>query len=271
MTIMALVFSAIVPHSPLFLPTIGKENLAHLKKTIESLQALNKAMARARPETIVCAVNHPLIKDDILQAMVFNLNSHYQAGFEEFGEYGSSFTIPGDPALTYHLKHRFDSDRDKYPIIVASQEKLDGNMSTPLFYLLKGQPNIRLSPINDTIEETRPEFAIGGRLRRPIYQSARRIGIIAVANLSHRLSDTSPAGFSPKAKLFDQRVLAAITKKQPAALIRFRKQTLDEVKECAIRPLLLLFGIMKDTNYRPEILSYESPFGIGHAVINLKL
>ena len=268
---MALVFAAIVPHSPIFIPDIGKDNLAELQHTIQALQQISKQLVMASPETIICITNHPVGKENLNNALVFNLNSHYQTNFEEFGEYGNTFMIPGDPALTYHLKHRFDSERDKYPIAVTSEQKLDGSISSPLFYLLKGQPNIHLVPMSDTIEDDRPEFVLGGRLRRPIYQEKKRIGLFAIMNLSHRLNDKSPAGYSPKAKSFDQRVIAAITKNKVTTLLRLKKETLLEVKECAVRPLLLLFGILKNTNYTPDLLSYESPFGIGHAVINLKL
>ncbi|OGL87207.1 hypothetical protein A3I40_03545 [Candidatus Uhrbacteria bacterium RIFCSPLOWO2_02_FULL_48_12] len=268
---MALVFAAIVPHSPLLIPSIGKKNTNNLSKTIEAMQAVTQQLMAAKPETIIILSNHPLNPSSNSKSLTFNIHARYLANFEEFGEYGAGFSMPGDIAMAHHLKHRFDTLREKYPVTISSQEKLDGSISTTLFYLLKSQPNIKLVPINDTIEDDKPEFIIGERLRRPIYQEKTRIALVASLNLSHRLSELSPAGYSAKAKTFDQRVLEAISKKHPLTLARFKKETLLEVKECAVRPLLLLFGIVKNTHYTPEILSYENPFGIGHMVINLKL
>lgn len=268
---MALVFAAILPHSPLLVPSIGKENTDTLAKTIEAMQAVTKQLIAAKPETIIILSNHPINASSNSKSLTFNIHSRYDANFEEFGEYGVHFNIPGDIAMAHHLKRRFDTLRENYPVTISSQEKLDGSISATLFYLLKNQPNIKLVPINDTIEDGRPEFIIGEKLRRPIYQEKTRIALVASLNLSHRLNELSPAGYSAKAKMFDQRVLEAISKKHHMTLARFKNETLLEVKECALRPLLLLFGIVKNTHYTPELLSYESPFGIGHAVINLKL
>lgn len=268
---MALVFAAIVPHSPILIPSIGKANTAALAKTIEAIQTVSKAFVAARPETVIILTNHPINPDNTAKSLTFNIHSQYAVNFEEFGEYGLRFNVAGDIAMAHHLKRRFDTLRSQYLIALASQEKLDGSASVSLFHLIKNQPHIKLVPINDTIEDFKPEFIIGERLRRPIYQEKTRVAIIASLNLSHRLSELSPAGYSAKAKIFDERVLEAISRKHPLNLVRFKKETLAEVKECALRPLLLLFGIMKNTHYSPQLLSYESPFGIGHAVINLNL
>lgn len=268
---MALVFAAILPHSPLFIPSIGKENTGTLAKTIEAMKDVTKRLIAAKPETIIILSNHPIGVSNNLKSLTFNIHSRYDVNFEEFGEYGMRLNIPGDIAMAHHLKRRFDTLREKYTITISSQEKLDGSISATLFCLLKSPFNVKLVPINDTIEDGRPEFIIGERLRRPIYQEKTRIALVASLNLSHRLNELSPAGYSAKAKIFDQRVLEAILKKHPLIMARFKKETLLEVRECALRPLMLLFGIVKNTHYTPEILSYESPFGIGHAVINLKL
>ena len=265
---MALVFAAIVPHSPLLIPDIGKENFKALSATVNSLKTITKRLSAARPETIVCLSNHA---NNSKGVVVFNIQPQYEMSFEEYGEYGINFTIPGDPVIAYHLKQRFDTLRLVHPVVVVSQKKLDSSLNSPLFYLLKGLPQARVIPIGDTIEEGRSEFIIGERLRRPIYQERRRIAVIVSANLSHCLSSNSPAGYSPKAKDYDERVLKAISKKHPLALQRFKPETLSEVRECGLRPLLMLFGILQDTVYEPEILSYESPFGIGYAAIHLKL
>ena len=270
---MSLVFAAIVPHSALFIPSIGKNNAAKLRRTIDSIKIISKNLVASKPNVIVCLINHFMWGqklDDTGEAVFFNINSRYKANFEEFGDFGTSFYVPGDALVSYNLKRRFDTLRDKHSIVVTSREQLDGSMSAALFYLLSGQSHIGLVPINDTITRGKPEFLIGERLRRPIYQDQKRIAVIATVNLSH-LNDSSAAGFSPKSKSFDQRVINSIMKKNVGALTRIKNETLEEVSECAVRPLLMLFGMMNNTNYSPELLSYESPFGIGHAVISLNI
>ena len=266
---MALVFCAIVPHSPLLIPTIAKGKASSLAQSIMAMQVIAKRLAASRAETIIVLINHALDQANAVEAISFNINSHYQANFEEFGDYGMSYNVSGDLAIGQRLKHRFDTMREYRPIMVTSKDKLDGNISSSLFYIIKNRPSIKLVPIHDTINSERPEFSIGTKLRRPIYQDKSRVALIASINLSHRLNELSPAGYSARAKKFDKRVLAAVIKKTPTVLNRIKPETLTDVQECALRPLQLMMGVLQDTFYTPEILSYECPLGIGHAVIHL--
>lgn len=265
---MSLVFSAIVPHSPLFIPSIGSEHAGALRVTTKALETITAALAAARPDTLICLTSHAATA---AEAVTFNIRPTYQMNFEEFGEYSTRATVAGDPGFAHHLKRRFDSERPSTPVVVTSQEILDYGVTIPLFYFLRTLPTLRVIPIGDTLRTYRQQLRIGHRLRRPIYQEHRRVAVVASANLSHRLNELSPAGVSPKAKAFDRRVLEAIAKNRPSSLTRFRPETLAEVQECGLRPILLLFGILEGTAITPELLSYEGPFGIGHAAVLLRL
>ena len=49
-------------------------------------------------------------------------------------------------------------------------------------------------------------------------------------------------------------------------LLSVNETSLEESHECAYRPLLILFGLLEKMHVRPEILSYEHPFGVGQLV-----
>jgi AmmeMemoRadiSam system protein B len=203
-------------------------------------------------------------------SFVFNIQPAYHVSFAAFGDYGTTLTVAGDPVFAHYLKRRFDTIRDEFPVAVVSVDQLDYSLGVPLHYLLAPQPQLKVVPIGDTTDDHRLPFRFGQRLRRSIYQERQRVAVVASANLSHRLSSQSPAGYSPKAKAFDRRVIKAILERRPEALARLRPDTTAEVQACGLRALLLLFGILDGLAYQPEVIAYEHPFGIGLPTVALR-
>jgi len=57
---MPIVFTAISPHPPIILPSVGsKEDREQVKETIESLEKLGKKLKEANPDSIIIAAPHP--------------------------------------------------------------------------------------------------------------------------------------------------------------------------------------------------------------------
>ena len=48
------------------------------------------------------------------------------------------------------------------------------------------------------------------------------------------------------------------------------EEVVEKSEECAYRPLLVLFGILDQVPADPEVLSYESPFGVGYLVAQFR-
>jgi len=57
---MPIVFTAISPHPPIILPSVGsKEDREQVKETIESLEKLGKKLKESNPDSIIIAAPHP--------------------------------------------------------------------------------------------------------------------------------------------------------------------------------------------------------------------
>lgn len=57
---MDIVFAAISPHAPIFLPDVGSEpDRKQVKKTVENLELLGKNLKEARPDAIIISSPHP--------------------------------------------------------------------------------------------------------------------------------------------------------------------------------------------------------------------
>ncbi|MFH0988111.1 MAG: AmmeMemoRadiSam system protein B, partial [Parcubacteria group bacterium] len=159
----------------------------------------------------------------------------------------------------------------KLTVQLISQENLDHGCSVPLYYLTRKNKNVRIVPITYSKQSFHNHLEFGSALKDAIFSLHKRVAVIASGDLSHRLSAQAPAGFSPSAKEFDKKIIQSLKKKNIDALLALDQATIDDAAECGLRSLFILLGGIQKMNYEFQVLSYESPFGVGHLVGEFKL
>ena len=260
-----LVFSAICPHPPILIPTIGKDNIKQIKNTVEAMKRLEEELYASKPEVIIVISPHGEIIPD---AFCLNLNAEYKATFEEFGDFTTKLEFKGNPLLSLKIKERVE---DNLPIVLSSCEKLDHGSAVPLFYLTKHLKDIEIIPVYYCFLDFNSHFQFGQLLKKEIAKSDRRIAVIASGDLSHSLTKKSPAGYSPKGAEFDQQLMDLLKKKDIPGILEMKPKFIEEAAECGFRSISILLGIIEEYKFDVDILSYEGPFGVGYMVANIKL
>ena len=263
---MSIVFAAIVPHPPLLIPAIGKENVGRLKATDDAYKKLRENLYASKADTILVISPHGLVQG---KTFSMNLSPEFHVNFEHFGDFATKFTVPGDVGLAHRIRENLET---KAPLQLISQTDLDYGSGIPLFLLIPpGAPQPRIIPLYYSGLDYEAHFHFGQLLKRDLLYSQNRIAIIASGDLSHRLSKEAPAGYSPKAAKFDQKVIELITKSQPEELLNMNHLLIREANECGLKSILILMGILDGINHEPERLAYEAPFGVGYLTMNFKL
>jgi len=257
---MSLQFAAIAPHPPIILPTIGKQNLPKVEKTIEALKELNKKLLEIKPETIIVISPHGEFFTD---AFNINTNAVYEANFEQFGDFSTKLTFKPDLEFINHFKEQVET---KTPVFLTQHENLDHGTSVPLFYLTEGLKNVKIVPITYCLLNYQKHIEFGQELKEAIFDTEKKIAVIASGDLSHRLSLDAPAGFSKRAKEFDKKLIKLLKEKKVENILNMDPGFIEEAGECGLRSILILLGIIKNMNYEFEVLSYEAPFGVGYLV-----
>lgn len=262
-----LQFSAISPHPPILIPTIGKDNINEIKNTQDALRSLEQELYSAKIETIIVISPHSsLIADD---AFTINTNPKYKLAFKEFGDFSTEIELNADLELIHKIKSKFiDTD---ISIISTASEELDYGSGVPLFYLSQNLKNVKIITIGYSMLDYKTHFEFGKKLKNIIFDSNKRIAVIASGDLSHRLTKKAPAGYSERGKEFDEKLIKLLKKKDIDGILNMDKHLIEEAGECGLRSIIILLGILNNVNYNTEILSYESPFGVGYLVANMKL
>ncbi len=260
-----LVFSAIVPHPPILIPTIGKDNLDKIKKTETAMESLEESLYASKPDVIIIISPHG---DIIPDAFSLNLNSTYQANFEDFGDFKTKLEFKSSPMLALRIKERVENE---LPLVLSSSPNLDHGIAVPLYYLTQHLKNIEIIPIYYSLLDYKTHFHFGELLKKEIAKSSKRVAVIASGDLSHTLTKDAPAGYSKAGEEFDSEFIDLLKKKNYKAIIKMDEKSIEKAAECGLRSFLILMGILEEYEHQVEILSYEGPFGVGYLVANFKL
>lgn len=261
-----LSFAAFTPHPPILIPTIGKENLKRVEKTVEAMGKLEEKIFEAKPDTIIIISPHGALLPD---AFSINLNPTYKSNLHEFGDFATELEFKTDTALAFRIKELMEDKN--VPLVLTSEESLDHGVIVPLYFLTKRLEGVSILPMGYSMLDLKTHFNFGDFLKEIILNEDKKIAVIASGDLSHRLTKDAPAGYSPRGKEFDEKLAELITNKNTAGILGLDQSLAEEAGECGLRSLVILLGLLERINYTPEIFSYEGPFGVGYMVSNFKL
>lgn len=262
---MSLIHSVITPHSPLLIPAIGKNNTELLKKTINSFTKIEEELIKEEIETLVIISSHNSFKEETL---AINLSPEFEINFEEFGDFATKKSIPGDVLLAHKIKKYLLPD---FKVRLINKPGLNHGVGVPLYLLGENLKNIKIVPIYCPETDLATHFAVGENIQKTIIKSNKKIAVLASGDLSHTLSQSAPGGYSPKAAGFDQKIIDYLQNKKNQNLIELNPELIEEVQTEGIKCFCLLAGILNKINYSPKLLSYEHPFGVGYLTMSFYL
>lgn len=260
-----LVFSAICPHPPILIPSIGKDNLKKIQSTVDAMKNLEKELYASKPDVIIIISPHGEIIPD---AFSMNLNASYQMNLENFGDFKNKQKFKSSPMLSLRIKERVE---DYLPLVLSSNENLDHGVSVPLYYLTQHLNDIEIIPVYYSLLNYDKHFEFGQLIKKEIVKSDKRVAIIASGDLSHCLIKGAPAPYSPKGEEFDKNFVDLLKKKDYKKIMKIDNKLIEKAAECGFRSFIILIGIIEEYEHEVEIMSYEGPFGVGYLVANFKL
>lgn len=260
-----LIFSAIAPHPPILIPSIGKDSLDKITKTKKAMEKLARDFHASGPDIVIVISPHGEVSPT---SFVINLCDQYEINFESFGDFTTKLAWPGDHDLMNNGKEIL---ANKFPINVISEPNLDHGVGVPMSYLGKKLKNTTLIPISYSLLDNQTHLGFGKTLKEIISDSDKRVAVIASGDLSHCLTKDAPVPFNPAGKKFDEKLMKLIETNDVKKIANLDAEMVENAAECGLRSILILLGVLDGVNHKPKILSYESPFGVGYLVANFKL
>lgn len=254
---MSIVFGAIMPHPPILIPQIGRDRLKEAENSKKALEEISRRIKGKDFDTIVIVTPH----GEVGQASVPVYTGHvFEGNFAMFGMGRPSFTFKGDPELGLAIV------KDTHLATACPETLLDHGVLVPLFYPQAAGVKKPILPIAIAFMPLSKLFEFGKSLRKTAERLRRKILLIASADMSHRLTPDAPAGYSPRGKEFDEKLVELVKAYNVKGILTFDPDLAEEAGQDALWSIAILLGALDGLKVEHEVLSYEGPFGVGYMI-----
>ena len=249
---MSLVYVGYVPHPPIIVPQIGKGEEVVCRKTIEAYRKLVGRIVEMGVETIIVVSPHaPLDKKEVL----YLEGERIEGNFGKFGVGGLKLSFKSNKVIIEKIT-------EDVPEIKPVKAEIDHGALVPLYFLNEANWNGKIIVMGMPLSI--PED-YGRRVGQILNDSEERCAILASGDLSHRLKEDGPYGFHPSGPKFDGIIVKALQK--DTTMVRgITSEMQEEAGECGYNSLLFALGAREGS---VKVYSYEGPFGVGYAVVEI--
>lgn len=256
-----IVFGAIMPHPPILIPEIGKGQIKEAEQSKKGLEEISSRIKGKDFDTLVVITPHGAVG----QASVPIYTSHvFEGSFSMFGMGKPLFSFKGDPELGLAVI------KDCGFATSCPETLLDHGALVPLYFPQAAGIKKPILPIAIAFLPLSELFEFGKCLAKTVKRIKRKVAVIASADMSHRLTPDAPAGYSPRGKEFDERLVQLVKNYDVGGILNFDGALAEEAGQDALWSIAILLGALDGLKVRHEVLSYEGPFGVGYMVASFE-
>lgn len=260
---MPMLGAVVAPHPPVLLPEVGRGRQRELAATHQALEQAAKAVSAWEPDVLVVASPHTVLYGDYFHIAP---GAGAAGDMAAFGAPGLRLEADYDQPLREELVRRARAEGLTAGIQGQRDPALDHGVFIPLYYLRRAGvrcPILRLglsgfSPLD--------HYRLGRCVAQAVEALGRRAVFVASGDLSHKLKEDGPYGFSPRGPEFDQAVTAALAAGDFAGLLTLDPALCTQAAECGLRAFQMMAGALDGLAVDARLLSHEGPFGVGYAV-----
>lgn len=269
---MPVVIGCLVPHPPIIIPQIGRDNLNRVTSTVVAMKDISEEISNANPEILVFISPHSA---GFADSIAIKGNPELSGSFAAFGAPEIKFTAVNDLLFVGELIKAANDLRISVTkvgpgyIEPSGSDKLDHGVLVPLYYIREKGIDLPIVSISIDYKGFDEHYALGMAIQRASDAIPKRVALIASGDLSHRLVQGAPAGYSPRAVDFDAKIEEIFDTGYFDELEGLDPTLVEEAGECGLRSIYALAGAFNGYNISSGVLSYEAPFGVGYMITHV--
>ena len=268
-----LIFACIAPHGSMIIPLLGEKGAEKALATRAAMEDLGRRVAAAQPETLVVITPHGHRIDNCF-SLLNNRRVQGTLGPEpESNGHSFTLTFEVDKELNAAIVEEaraldVPAVRLSYAVPDETQfwQPLDWGALVPLWFLgvpLDPQPRVVMACPDRENMPWELSVPFGLCIRKAAETLNRRIVLVASADLGHAHDAQGPYGYDMASKEFDTALIDAVKAQDLARLLEFDLDWLKRASTDSYGQILNLYGAIRGTNFRGEVLSYEVPTYFG--------
>lgn len=260
---MGITSAIMVPHPPLIIPEIGRGKENGIEKTINAYHEVARRLVEHKPETIVLISPHQILYSDYF---------HISPGNSAKGDFGRFMAGQVEMEVSYDTEFvkelcTFADERDIPAGTLGERDKsLDHGTMVPLYFVNKYWKDYKLVRIGLSGMPLAMHYELGQCIKEVADKLGRNVAIIASGDLSHKLMEDGPYGYSKEGPEYDSRVMDVMERAAFNELLDFSEYFMESAAECGHRSFVIMAGALDERAVEAERLSYEGPFGVGYGI-----
>ncbi len=262
-----ITFGCIVPHPPLMVPDIGRGGEKRISATLEAMEKLADKLAQQNPETILVISPHGVSYPGAMGIVTAKSSS---GNLRNWGVPVPDYHFDNDLSMVSAIEKEADAAGIPLQSIGETGYDIDHGVLAPMYYLIRAIKGIPMVPLTFCWLPLSTHFAFGQAINRAATETGKRVALIASGDLSHRLLPSAPAGYDPQGKVFDEKLVDALSRLDTHAVLNLDEDLIEHAGECGLRSIVILLGALQGLSVTPHILSYEGPFGVGYLVASFE-
>jgi AmmeMemoRadiSam system protein A len=258
------VLGIIAPHPPIMVREVGRADADATATSARALDTARLALELFAPDTIVLMSPHAQAYRDTFTVTGAR---RLKGDLGGFGAPSVSHDVPGDPVLASAIISA--AEAAGIPAIARDEtlrdaaDELDHGVLVPMAFLDRaGRWPLVVLSLSWLPYDTHRRF--GQIVADAARVAGRRVAFVASGDCSHRLKPGAPAGFSPKAPLFDDQLVRLLADGDFHAPALIDPLLIEAAGECGLRSFITLGGFLAGRAFEPRILAYEAPWGVGY-------
>lgn len=270
---MPVVFGGICPHPPIMVPEVGRQQANEVLSSQKAMLELGRRLKESGADCIVMISPHAPVFRDVI---AINARPRLKGDLGQFGVASVSLDLKNDLELVAAIAGQ--AGTMGVPVVELDEKmlrrdqsglELDHGFLVPLSFILRAAVELPLVAVSMGFLPDERLYAFGVAVKKASGQLNKKVAVLASGDLSHRLTRDAPAGYDPRGKEFDQKMVVLVEKADIEGILHLDKELVERAGECGLRPIIMMFGALDGFHVKVDVLSYEGPFGVGYLVATL--
>ncbi|TYQ15898.1 UNVERIFIED_CONTAM: uncharacterized protein (TIGR00296 family)/AmmeMemoRadiSam system protein A/AmmeMemoRadiSam system protein B [Acetivibrio alkalicellulosi] len=265
-----IISSYILPHPPIIIPEVGNGAEFGAIQTVNALKRVARDIKKEKPSTIILSTPHAPMFQDYIYISDGNL---LMGGLEKFGTKQINLSLSNNKELIEKIVKNSKEEGiscggiecglgGKY----AHLSNLDHGAVVPLYYIMKEYSDFKLVHISTSTLSLKTMYNFGRCICKSVMNTDEEVVFVASGDLSHRLSEDGPYGYSRHGSEFDQLIADCIRSNNLKKILDINEQLRENAGECGLSSFAIMLGALDGYQYDSDLYSYEGPFGVGYMV-----
>ncbi len=260
---MSVLGTFILPHPPVIIRDVGRGDELKIQKTLDAYESVAKKIASLKPSTIVICSPHSTMYSNYIhispgQSAHGDLWKYNAPNAKADVKYNTAFV---DKLCEICKQSSINAGTDG-----EKHQSLDHGTLLPLLFINKYYTDYTLVRTGISGLPLDEHYLFGNCIAKTADALKESIVFIASGDLSHKLKESGPYGFSEDGAEFDRIMLGAMKSANFIDFLELDPNIRQGAAECGLAPIVIMAGCLDGKGVATTFLSYEYTFGVGYAV-----